>query len=75
MAEPPKSVGADDLPAAVIESSGRRKLPLVWIIPIVAALIGGYLAVKAAVKTRQDQDSSIRPPPRRAREPHADPGV
>jgi paraquat-inducible protein B len=50
MAEPPKSFQADDLPAAVIGSSGRRKLPLVWIIPIVAALIGGYLAVKAILE-------------------------
>ncbi len=50
MAEPPKSVGADDLPAAVLETSRRRKLPLVWIIPIVAALIGGYLAVKAILE-------------------------
>lgn len=36
-----------DIPDAIAEPKGRRSLQLVWIIPIVAAIIGGALAVKA----------------------------
>jgi paraquat-inducible protein B len=50
MAEPSNPRRADELPEAVIETSRRFRLPLVWIIPIVAALIGGYLAVKAILE-------------------------
>jgi paraquat-inducible protein B len=32
-----------DLPAAQVVEPARRHLPLVWIVPIVAALIGGWL--------------------------------
>ena len=36
-----------DIPEAVAEPKGRRSLQLVWLIPLVAALIGGALAVKS----------------------------
>jgi len=35
-----------DVPAAVTEPKGKHSLQLVWLIPIVAAIIGGTLAVK-----------------------------
>lgn len=37
---------ADDLPQAVARTKSRWSLSVVWIIPLVAALIGGWLAVK-----------------------------
>ncbi len=39
----------DDIPEAVAVPH-RRNLPLVWIIPLVAALIGGWLAVKTLLE-------------------------
>ena len=36
----------DDVPEAVARKKGRSSLSLVWAIPLVAALIGGWLAVK-----------------------------
>ena len=36
-----------DLPEAVAAPRSRRSLQLVWLIPLVAALVGGWLAVKA----------------------------
>jgi len=39
-----------DLPEAVAAGKPRWSLPLVWIIPVVAALIGGWLAVKAVME-------------------------
>jgi paraquat-inducible protein B len=50
MAEPTNPRRADELPEAVIETSRRFRPQLVWIIPIVAALIGGWLAVKAILE-------------------------
>jgi paraquat-inducible protein B len=50
MAEPWNTRPAAELPEAVIETSRRFRLQLVWIIPIVAALIGGWLAVKAILE-------------------------
>jgi paraquat-inducible protein B len=44
----PRHLG--ELPEAVIETSRRFRPQLVWIIPIVAALIGGWLAVKAILE-------------------------
>lgn len=38
-----------DLPQAVAAARSRRSLQLVWLIPIVAALIGGWLAVKSVM--------------------------
>ena len=37
----------DPIPAAVERKPGPRSLQLIWIIPIVAALVGGYIAVKS----------------------------
>jgi paraquat-inducible protein B len=36
-----------ELPEAVAAPKSRRSLQLVWLIPLVAALVGGWLAVKA----------------------------
>ena len=36
----------DDVPQAVARKRSRSSLSLVWAIPLVAALIGGWLAVK-----------------------------
>jgi paraquat-inducible protein B len=40
----------EDVPTAVAVSKRRRSPQLVWLIPIVAALIGGWLAVKAILE-------------------------
>ncbi len=37
------------LPAAVAFDSRRARLPLVWLVPIVAALIGGWIALRAVL--------------------------
>ena len=42
MAEP-----ADDIPSAVDRKPGPRSLQLIWVVPVVAAIIGGWLALKA----------------------------
>ena len=39
-----------DLPEAVSTGKPRWSLPLVWIIPLVAAIIGGWLAVKTVLE-------------------------
>lgn len=49
MTETPRQPDPGDLPEAVGRSGGQRRLQLVWIIPILAALIGGWLAVKAVL--------------------------
>ena len=40
----------EDVPSAVAVSKRRRSPQLVWLIPIVAALIGGWLAVKTILE-------------------------
>jgi paraquat-inducible protein B len=40
----------DDIPAVKTIPEGKRSLSLVWIIPIVAALIGGWLVVKTILE-------------------------
>jgi len=47
MDEPPRSPGPPDLPEAVAAPKSSRSLQLVWLIPLVAALVGGWLAVKS----------------------------
>lgn len=47
MTDTPRQSEVPDIPDAVIEPKRRRSLQLVWIIPIVAALIGASLAVKS----------------------------
>lgn len=49
MTEPmsdPRPSPPDALPAAVVEPPRRFRIPLVWIIPLVAALIGLFLAAR-----------------------------
>jgi len=43
----PNAPNVPDLPEAVVAPKSRRSLQLVWLIPLVAALVGGWLAVKA----------------------------
>lgn len=40
----------DEIPEARAESRPRRRLPLVWIVPLVAVLVGGWLAVKTILE-------------------------
>jgi len=47
MANPPRDL---DIPEAVAAPKRRWSLSLVWVIPIVAALAGGWLAVKAVLE-------------------------
>lgn len=39
----------NDLPQAVAAPKSRKTIQLVWLIPLVAALVGGWLAVKAII--------------------------
>ncbi len=39
-----------DLPDAVSAPTGRRRLPLIWLVPLVAVLAGGWLAVRAILE-------------------------
>jgi len=41
---------SSDIAEAVVQPKRKRGLQLVWIIPLVAALIGGWLAVKAVLE-------------------------
>ena len=50
MAEPANPRRTDELPEAVIQTPRRFRPQLVWVIPIVAALIGGWLAVKTILE-------------------------
>lgn len=47
MPETQPPLPGDDIPQAVPRRPSPRSLQLVWIIPIVAAIVGGWLAVKA----------------------------
>ncbi len=52
MADAPNAApgsGLPDIPEAVAAPRSGRSLQLVWLIPLVAALVGGWLAVKAVV--------------------------
>ena len=46
MSEPQHTPELSDIPEAVAEPQRRHSLQLVWLIPIVAAIIGGTLAVR-----------------------------
>jgi paraquat-inducible protein B len=46
MSDAPQNPELSDIPEAVAEPKRHRSLQLVWLIPIVAALIGGTLAVR-----------------------------
>ena len=43
----PDTPDFSDIPDAAVAPKARRSIQLVWLIPIVAALVGGWLAVKA----------------------------
>jgi paraquat-inducible protein B len=47
MEETDRSATAPAIPAAVVHPRHRAPLPLVWAIPLVAVLIGGWIAVRA----------------------------
>ena len=46
MADAPRTSDLPDIPEAVAAPKSGRTVQLVWLIPLVAALIGGWLAVK-----------------------------
>ena len=50
MADAPRTPGLPDLPEAVSAPKRRWAPQLIWIIPIVAVLAGGWLAVKAILE-------------------------
>jgi paraquat-inducible protein B len=50
MARPPERPEAPDVPEALATSRSRWRLQLVWLVPLVAVLIGGWLAVKAVLE-------------------------
>ncbi|HSS46730.1 MAG TPA: MlaD family protein, partial [Burkholderiales bacterium] len=50
MADAPRDVELPDIPEAVAVPKSRWSIQLVWLIPLVAALIGGWLAVKAVLE-------------------------
>jgi paraquat-inducible protein B len=49
MSELPRNPDFSDLPEAAPEPKSRWSFQIVWLIPIVSALIGGYIAVKAVM--------------------------
>lgn len=48
MAETPLDPGS--LPAAVVEKKSRASLAIVWLVPVIALLIGGWLAVRTILE-------------------------
>ena len=52
MGEPPvpdPQASAKELPSARVVAARRGHLPLVWLVPAIAILVGGWLAVKAVL--------------------------
>ncbi|HEX9684782.1 MAG TPA: MlaD family protein [Burkholderiales bacterium] len=47
MGEPPHRPEPPDIPEAVAAPKSARSIQLVWLIPLIAVLVGGWLAVKA----------------------------
>src|SRR5689334_14177724 len=50
MAEIPHPNDPSDVPEAVVAPKKRGSLQIVWLIPIIAILIGGWLAVKSILE-------------------------
>ena len=50
MADAPRNAELPDIPEAVAVPKSRWSIQLVWLIPLVAALIGGWLAVKTILE-------------------------
>ena len=49
MAETPHRPEPSDIPEAVAAPKSRRTVQLVWLIPLIAVLVGGWLAVKSVL--------------------------
>ncbi len=50
MAKPPGQPGSPDVPEAVATPRSRWRMQIVWLVPLIAVLIGGWLAVKAIME-------------------------
>lgn len=50
MAEGAPDTGLDEIPQARAEAKPRHRLPLIWIVPLVAVLVGGWLVVKTILE-------------------------
>jgi paraquat-inducible protein B len=50
MARPPERSDQPDVPEALVTPRSRWRLQLVWLVPLIAVLIGGWLAVKAVLE-------------------------
>ncbi len=44
---PPQKPKGDDIPEAVARKPGRRSFQIIWVVPIVALLVGAWIALKA----------------------------
>ena len=50
MGEPPHRTELPDIPEAVAAPKSARSIQLVWLIPLVAVLVGGWIAVKTILE-------------------------
>jgi len=50
MGEPPHRIELPDIPEAVAAPKSARSIQLVWLIPLTAVLIGGWIAVKTILE-------------------------
>jgi paraquat-inducible protein B len=50
MSDSSRSIDVESLPPAISHEHKRSRLPLVWIVPLIAAIIGGWIAVRAIVE-------------------------
>jgi len=50
MAENAPDSGLEEIPSARVEARPRRRLPLVWMVPLIAVLVGGWLAVRTILE-------------------------
>ncbi|MFM0351626.1 PqiB family protein [Paraburkholderia sp. RL17-347-BIC-D] len=50
MAKPPGLPGSSDVPEAVATRRSRWRMQIVWLVPLIAVLIGGWLAVKTILE-------------------------
>ena len=49
MADVPRRPHSTDIPRAVAVPKSKRSVQLVWLVPLIAVLIGGWLAVKSVI--------------------------
>ena len=49
MARPPDQPNSPDIPEALATPRGRWRVQVIWLVPLIAVLIGGWLAVKAVL--------------------------